>query len=288
MTGKGNMRGPDFLVIGAQRAGTTWIHLLLRQHKALWLPPVKELHYFDKPEVDRTLTDDKELRRVILLALYSPSLWHFPYLLGKRNQDWYVRLFQRARAKGLITGEITPAYATLGEEVWRRIHAMNDKIKLIFVMRDPVDRVWSSLNNTAKKNRLNGELTMATALKRAHSSGPTLRSDYPDTIRRLEAIFPPDQLYFCFFDDLRARPAEFARGLLTFLGVDPGDVAKLLPKEAVNVVATNKPIPPEFEREMARTYLPLVEQLCERFEGAPRNWRTRYEKLIQTERDTLN
>ena len=67
---------------------------------------------------------------------------------------------------------------------------MNSKIKLIFVMRDPVDRVWSSINNTAKKNRLNGELTLATALKRAHLSGPVLRSDYPDTIRRLECHFP--------------------------------------------------------------------------------------------------
>jgi hypothetical protein len=98
--------------------------------------------------------------------------------LGKRNQDWYVRLFARARAKGLVTGEITPAYATLDQEIWRRIQAMNDKIKLIFVMRDPVDRVWSSINNTAKKNRLNGELTMATALKRAHF-GPTCARTTP-------------------------------------------------------------------------------------------------------------
>jgi hypothetical protein len=281
MIGDAAMSGPDFLVIGAQRAGTTWIHLLLRQHKALWLPPVKELHYFDKPEVSRTVADDKELRRVILLALYAPSLWHFPYLLGKRNQDWYARLFRRARAKGLITGEITPAYATLDDEVWRRIYAMNKKIKLVFVMRDPVDRVWSSINNTAKKNRLNGELTLATALKRAHLSGPVLRSDYPDTIRRLESIFPADQLYFCFFDDLRARPTEFARGLLDFLGVDSGDISKLLPTEPVNVVTGNKPVPPDFEREMAITYLPLVEQLCERFDGAPRNWRDRYERVIQ-------
>ena len=281
MIGDGAISGPDFLVIGAQRAGTTWIHLLLRQHEALWLPPVKELHYFDKPGVSRTVTDDKELRRVIMLALYAPSLWHFPYLLGKRNQDWYERLFRKARAKGLITGEITPAYATLDDEVWRRIHAMNSKIKLIFVMRDPVDRVWSSINNTAKKNRLNGELTIATALKRVHLSGPALRSDYPETIRRLESIFPADQLHFCFFDDLRARPAEFARGLLTFLGVDSGDIGKLLPAGPVNVVTANKPVPPEFEREMAKIYLPLVEQLCERFDGAPRNWRARYEKVTQ-------
>jgi hypothetical protein len=281
MTGPDAARGPDFLVIGAQRAGTTWIHLLLRQHKSLWLPPVKELHYFDKPEVTRTISDDKELRRVILLALYAPSLWHFPYLLGTRSQEWYEGLFARARTKGLVTGEITPAYATLDETVWRRVRAMNKDIKLIFVMRDPVDRVWSSLNNTAKKNRLDGELTLATALKRAHSSGPTLRSDYPDTIRRLETVFPSQQLHFCFFDDLRSRPAEFARGLLNFLGVDAGDVSKLLPAEPVNVVATNKPIPAEFERAMAGTYLPLVKQLCERFEGAPHNWRARYEKVLE-------
>jgi hypothetical protein len=281
MTGPDAARGPDFLVIGAQRAGTTWIHLLLRQHRSLWLPPVKELHYFDKPEVTRTITDDKELRRVIFLALYAPSLWHFPYLLGRRNQDWYERLFAKARAKGLITGEITPAYATLDEPVWRRIQTMNEEIKLIFVMRDPIDRVWSSLNNTAKKNRLNGELTIATALKRAHFSGPTSRSNYPDTIRRLETVFPSEQLYFCFFDDLRARPIEFARGLLDFLGVDPGDVSKLLPAGPVNVVAANKPIPAEFELAMAKTYLPLVKQLCERFDGAPHDWRARYEKLLE-------
>ena len=60
-----------------------------------------------------------------------------------------------------------------------------------------------------------------------------------------------------------------------------GDVGKLLPAEPVNVVTANKPVPPEFEREMAKTYLPLVEQLCERFDGAPRAWRARYEKVIQ-------
>ena len=51
----GAARGPDFLVIGAQRAGTTWLHRVLSEHPALWLTPVKELHYFDKPHRDPDL-----------------------------------------------------------------------------------------------------------------------------------------------------------------------------------------------------------------------------------------
>ena len=50
-------RDPDFLVIGAYRAGTTWLHRVLRQHPALWLPPGKELHYFDKPGRTHTWFD---------------------------------------------------------------------------------------------------------------------------------------------------------------------------------------------------------------------------------------
>ena len=61
--------GPDFLIVGAQRAGTTWLHRVLRQHPALWLAPVKELHYFDKPEIARTCLDEKERRRLGLRDL---------------------------------------------------------------------------------------------------------------------------------------------------------------------------------------------------------------------------
>ena len=57
-------KGPDFLVIGAQRAGTTWLHRVLRQHPSLWLAPVKELHYFDKLDTVRTCLDPKERRRL--------------------------------------------------------------------------------------------------------------------------------------------------------------------------------------------------------------------------------
>jgi len=48
-----NLRYPDFLGIGAQKAGTTWLHLNLRRHPGVWLPPVKELQYFNEIYVRR-------------------------------------------------------------------------------------------------------------------------------------------------------------------------------------------------------------------------------------------
>lgn len=48
---------PDFLVIGAQKAGTSWLYRNLKYHKQVWLPPVKELHYFDTLKRKKNKTD---------------------------------------------------------------------------------------------------------------------------------------------------------------------------------------------------------------------------------------
>ncbi len=271
--------GPDFLVIGAQRAGTTWLHRVLSQHPALWLPPVKELHYFDRLETKRTILEAKERRRVGLKRLLSLDPWYANYWFGARGDHWYASLFRRGQKLGLITGEITPAYATLNDKILRRIHRMNDNIKLVFVMRDPIDRVWSAVNNAAKKGAADAS-TVATALERARESGAKARSAYADTIARLEAIFPPRQIHYCFFEDLRDRPKALTAEVLTFLGVEPKPAVPIRLPQAVNVAAGSKAAPLEFAREMARDYLPMVEELCRRFDGPPQKWRARYEHLL--------
>ena len=271
-------KGPDFLVIGAQRAGTTWLHRVLRQHPSLWLPPVKELHYFDRLETKRTILDPKERSRVGLKQLLSLDPWLVSYWLRARSDEWYASLFRGAKAKGLVAGVITPAYATLDETVLRRIKRLNDKVKLIFVMRDPVERAWSAVNNAAKKGV--DASTVEKSIKRARESGAAARSAYADTIRRLEAVFPASQIHYCFFEDLRDRPEALTSDLFSFLGVAPVPPTPVQLPRAVNVAAGSKPIPAEFSRTMARDYLPMVGDLCRRFDGPPHRWRTRYETLL--------
>lgn len=272
-------KGPDFLVIGAQRAGTTWLHRVLRQHPSLWLPPVKELHYFDRLEIKRTILDPKERRRVGLKQLLSLDPWLVSYWLRARSDEWYARLFRGAKAKGLVAGEITPAYATLDESVLRRIKRLNDNIKLIFVMRDPVERAWSAVNNAAKKGAADAS-SVEKSIKRARESGAAARSAYADTIKRLEAVFPANQVHYCFFEDLRDSPEALTSDLFSYLGVEPVPPTPVQLPQAVNVAAGSKPIPPEFSRTMARDYLPMVGDLCRRFDGPPHRWRARYETLL--------
>ncbi len=272
-------RGPDFLVIGAQRAGTTWLHRVLRQHPHLWLPPVKELHYFDRLETTRTCLDAKERRRVNMKGLLSLDPWLFRYWFARRGDEWYARLFQRAQDQGLIAGEITPAYATLDEDILRRMHQVNPKVKLIFVMRDPVERAWSAVNNAVKKGVAETP-SIEDTIERARNPGSASRSAYADTIKRFENIFPGEQIYYCFFDELRDRPEALTANLLLFLGVDPALASEIEMPSAVNVAAGAKPIPIAFSREMARDYLPSVTELCLRFEGPPHSWKARYERLV--------
>src|SRR5688500_11701828 len=119
---------PRFLGIGAQKAGTTWLHEMLSSHEEIWLPHLKELHYFDRkfPIGEREVSsacDRKVLSSFVSARIGKISgakvidrlkirrwpdlLWDIRYLFGDWSDDWYGSLFENAR--GRLPGEITPA-----------------------------------------------------------------------------------------------------------------------------------------------------------------------------------
>ncbi|MFY8149329.1 MAG: sulfotransferase family protein [Prochlorococcaceae cyanobacterium] len=273
---------PDFLVIGAQRSGTTWLHRVLQQHPDLWLTPVKELHYFDKPDIRFGVLDADERRRARFWELKrfarNPR-WYTRYWFLPRSDAWYGRLFAPGRRLGRRVGEITPAYATLERPVWEHIHALAPELKLVFVMRDPVVRVWSAIRNRVRKGQFDADAAVAALLEQARLPGSVARSDYLGTIERVEAVFGVQALHCCFFEQLTSEPAELAESLFRFLGVPPlGEALKLPP--ATNVAAGGDKAPLAFQWEMARDYLPMVERLAERFGPVPAGWAERYHRLL--------
>jgi hypothetical protein len=120
---------PHFLGIGAQKAATTWLHRCLRAHPDLWLPPIKELHYFTHRAHDlrrgvagRLIGQDwvnRRLRRILKPRLLSDLRrldpaglrWDLRFFLGARSDTWYESLF--GEGAGRVTGEITPEYSSL-------------------------------------------------------------------------------------------------------------------------------------------------------------------------------
>ncbi len=279
------MKGPDFICIGAPRSGTSWLYEVLSRHPAIWLPPIKELHYFDQPSGKERYYSHLRTRMISAFWVKHPlSRFDLTYFLGRRSDAWYCSLFEPARRRGLVTGEITPAYSILDEPSLRHLHALNPQVKLIFIMRDPVMRAWSAVMKMRRKHGLAGLPDVDEAIRYAREPAVWRRTSYVENIERIERVFDREQIFYGFFDDLTRAPNAFVDKLLAFLGVQAGDIAQMLPRGPVNAAAAGRSPPPEFSRALVTDFLQWVEKLCARFDGPPHEWRTRYRSLLQTER----
>ena len=122
---------PDFLCVGAQKGGTSWLYQQLASHPDFWMPPIKELHYFDKlsrtkaaPPRPRDERDLCFLERIKGLSAESH--------IALEN---YARLFE---PKGsLLSGDISPTYSMLNDEIIERVASYFPNLKVIFLARDP-------------------------------------------------------------------------------------------------------------------------------------------------------
>jgi hypothetical protein len=213
----GNAR-PDFLCVGAQKGGTSWLHHQLTLHPDFWMPPVKELHYFDalsrvKRRNPPRCKDERDRWFLVKLAELSA----LPYAdLGS-----YSQLF--APKAALLSGDITPAYSILNDEHIERVIKYFPDLKIIFLARDPVERAWSQLSmgvrlrSIAPFDSTNPDEVVRNLLSPAVS----LRSFPSKTVRRWRRYVRPDLFRVYFFEDLKENAAGLRRSILGFLGADP-------------------------------------------------------------------
>jgi hypothetical protein len=178
---------PDFLGIGAQKAGTTWLWENLRRHPEIFVPEKKELHYFDN-KFDRSLR-------------------------------YYTDRF--AEAGGRVKGEITPAYGILPQERIRFIRAIMPHLRLIFLMRNPVERAWSQavMDLVVRRGRAFDDVPEGEFLAFLESERSVSRSLYCRMLDNWLSVFPSEQLYVGFFETISERPRELLSELFAHLGV---------------------------------------------------------------------
>ena len=230
---------PDFIGIGAQKAGTTWVDHLLRVHPDIWLPPIKELHYFDELDFAQRRAaafsrmfgsswEAKRWRRYLAIAAKAstrnPSAfaWYARYLFGMRNNRWYSQLFPNSDS--LVRGEITPQYQVLSLDRIQSIHSHLPQLKLILLLRNPIDRTWSQLRMDLLK-RYGGrklEDVPSKELDRFLDRRDVCqRGRGAETISRWIKVFPQEQLQVGLFDDICSCPEQVADKLCHFLGIRP-------------------------------------------------------------------
>jgi hypothetical protein len=198
---------PDFLVIGAQKAGTTAVYAYLRRHPAILGPFWKEVSFFDR------------------------HWW--------RGEAWY-RGQMPLRGEGKLAGEASPSYVfhPLAPE---RVRAVVPDVKLIALLREPAERAYSHYQHevalgreplsfedalAAEDERLRGEVDRLLADPRAFSRAwwdytYASRGLYAEQLERWLALFPREQLLVLTTDELGARPDETYATVLAFLGAAP-------------------------------------------------------------------
>ncbi len=273
--------GPDFVCIGAQKAGTTWLYDNLAIQPGIWLPPVKELHFFNTICANEELLGVEERswtglreRYSPLLQRPSPSVWRWlrRFYDEPRTTRWYRSLFPAGLVRGRLAGDITPAYSTLDERgvsLARRV--LRPGARLLLLVRDPVDRVWSGLKMMYRwKGRDVQETDLDAFLAQMDHPTHRLRTDYPRMVRLWRAAFGDDFQVF-LYDRLVAAPGDFLRAVGDHIGLEGTlDTSRL--RRRSNRDPSSLPIPPELEAILRDRFLPQVEELAALVPGVEEAW----------------
>ena len=266
--------GPDFLCIGAHKAGTTWLYQQLDSHPDFWMPPVKELHYFDQlSRVQRAAPprcrDERDLRFLESIKNLSAE----PYI----NLDHYARLFEPKAS--LLSGDISPNYSTLSDEVIRRVVGYFPNLKVIFLARDPVERVWSHLSMEVYYRQIEPfDATNIDEVNRNLSRRGMLLRSYPSAVvAQWKRYVDSEQFRVYFFDDLQTNPAELRRSILRFLGTDPDKPGSRLTADYNSWTRMEKlPLTNKVRSHLARFFKKELKTCAARLGGPARDWPARY------------
>ncbi len=266
--------GPDFLCVGAHKAGSTWLYQQLDSHPDFWMPPVKELHYFDQlGKVERAAhprcRDERDLRFLEKLKSLSAE----PTI----DLENYGRLFEPKAS--LLSGDISPNYSTLNNEIIRKVVRHFSSLKVIFLARDPVERVWSHLSMEAHYRQI--EPFDATNIDEVNRHlvrrGMLLRSYPSAVVARWKRHVHPRQFRVYFFDDLQRNPAELRRCILCFLGADPDKPGSQSTADYNRWTRMEKlPLTNEVRSHLARFFKKELRTCAARLGGPAKDWPARY------------
>ena len=177
-----------FLMVGCQRCGTTWTDAALRTHPQVFLPDRKQSYFFDRN--------------------YDKGI------------DWYLERFKEAEPQHLAVGEVSTGYCLT--QISPLLAKQLPNVKLIMVMRNPVDRAYSNFQSRQTESGWS-------SFEQAIDTTPDLleRGQYIDQIEELLQYYDRSQLLLLLYDDLYNNDRQYLRTILEFIGVDPDVKSKL-------------------------------------------------------------
>jgi hypothetical protein len=270
-------RFPDFIGIGAGKSGTTWLYSNLSHHPDVWMPPVKEVQYFNELYIPGHRDWTGEHRRlhagrIIINQVRDRSVeqLNFDRLMqlidfaaGQPDDDWYGRIFSRA-PYNKICGEITPEYCLLPHAGISHLLNLNRRVRLILILRDPIERTWSHIRMILRRSAGNDTVT-----PRRIWELPDVpwRSKYDEILTRWKNHCRTEDLLVGFLTD----SVMFLQEVCKFLHLN--FEARFFPRATELVhVGQQEPLPEDLYAELRAYYEPVYRYMAREFPDPCRQW----------------
>lgn len=268
------MPSPTFLLcVGAQKAGTTWLHRYVSADDGAAAALMKEFHVWS------TLYATAGEPPILFEGQAAPRRHALHDSMVERPElyfDYFSDLLERD-GKWLAT-DMTPAYAGLPAEAFGRIasgfKSRGIAVRVVFLMRDPVERCWSAVRMYRQK-RLpvpgvgaggGEEAALRAYCRTAHARQ---HGRYDRTVTALERAFPADRIHFGFYENMFSEGS--LRALSSFIGIEPKP--DFLDRQ-LNVSPKSAELSPDTYRIVAEAYSDALAFCGERFPVTRTLWKS--------------
>lgn len=208
------MKAPNFIIAGERRSGTTSLSRWIENHPDIYLLPRFDTAFF--------IDDDTKGRVDKIDGQCDYSAWH-----KKHSVSEYHSLFSEAESQ-LAVGEKSADYF-YWQPAHSRIQQFTDNIKLVLILRNPVERAWSHYINEVGKGRETLAFDQAISQEKRRMSASDFaknhlsyveRGRYDISFERLLETFDRESIHVVVLDELKESPIKTLKSLYNFLGVD--------------------------------------------------------------------
>jgi hypothetical protein len=222
-------RPPDFLCVGAQKSGTSWLFVVMRDTQSVFVTPIKESNYLleahkrDRDWVGVFRQQQYEKYRACYLRtrlmtsdiaskLELIEMFHREHV----DDEWYLSLFGHAQPDQ-VAGEICPSYLCMPQENIDHVVRLNPSLRVAVLVRDPVERFWSQVRMDIREGRIGESIDELLDDPRQLRTYLNM-SNYVDSIERWKAAIKPGNLGLYLYDRVASDPLGLATDILHFIG----------------------------------------------------------------------
>jgi hypothetical protein len=263
------------ICIGAPRSGTTWLYQNLRRHPDIFLPPVKEVRQFfaclsisDRNKIAKRILEDPA-------STANDITWTQKWLASDPRDEEAYRVLMRDVVPAPVVMDISPIYCIAPIEVIEQFKAaLGDGVRIVFLMRNPVDRDFSQAKH--ERHMRTGEtepMPIQAYLDLLRTRVMQKRNRYLETIRRWRSVFGADAIHLEFYDSIVTEPQAVLKRITAHIGASsvPNLFAKTSKQRFGEGPAFNV-VPQELKTALAEMHIGQIARLAKKFPNPCARW----------------